>query len=70
MMIQPQVVLTLDHAEYAQFALVIGYMLDEDAVMTAEMHAFAVNTAIKLGLKMPDNDDPDEEDRSTEPKLH
>ena len=71
MNITPQIVLTLDRAEYAQFALVIDYMINDDAVITPEMYAFAVNTAIRLGIAIKNQDldeDPAPEDEPT--KLH
>lgn len=71
MLINPQIVLTLDHAEYAQLVLFVDYVINEDAVITPEMYASAVLMAIKFGLKVPDSDDPEEEPgQSTEPKLH
>lgn len=68
MNINPQIILTLYHQEYANLVLLIDYAINEDAVMTPEMYAFAIQSAIKFGLTVKDSEDEPEE--TEEPKLH
>ena len=42
MNIRPEIVITMDHAEYASLVLLIDYIVNEDANMTQAMFAQAI----------------------------
>ena len=51
MNIRPEIVITLDHAEYASLVLLIDYIVNEDANMTQAMFAQ------KFGIEIQEQED-------------
>ena len=65
MNIRPEIVITLDHAEYASLVLLIDYIVNEDANMTQGLFAQAIQFAQKFGIEIQEQEDAESDEEST-----
>ena len=65
MNIRPEIVITLDHIEYASLVLLIDYIVNEDANMTQAMFAQAIQFAQKFGIEIQAQEEAESDEEST-----
>ena len=65
MNIRPEIVITLDHIEYANLVLLIDYIVNDDANMTQGLFAQAIQFAQKFGIEIQETDEEANDDEST-----
>ena len=65
MNIRPEIVITLDHIEYANLVLLIDYIVNEDANMTQAMFAQAIQFAQKFGIEIQEQEEAESDEEST-----
>ena len=65
MNIRPEIVITLDHIEYANLVLLIDYIVNDDANMTQGLFAQAIQFAQKFGIEIQETEEEAHDDEST-----
>ena len=65
MNIRPEIVITLDHTEYANLVLLIDYIVNDDANMTQGLFAQAIQFAQRFGIEIQGTDEEANDDEST-----
>lgn len=65
MNIRPEIVITLDHIEYANLVLLIDYIVNDDANMTQGLFAQAIQFAQRFGIEIQETEDEAHDDEST-----
>ena len=65
MNIRPEIVITLDHTEYANLVLLIDYIVNDDANMTQGLFAQAIQFAQKFGIEIQETEEEANDDEST-----
>ena len=67
MKISQEIILSLDPNEYANFVLLIDYIVNDDANLTQEMYSQAIQFAQKFGIEIQT---PEESNNDDEHQLH
>ena len=65
MNIRPEIVITLDHVEFANLVLLIDYIVNDDANMTQGLFAQAIQFAQKFGIEIQETEEEANDDEST-----
>ena len=65
MNIRPEIVITLDHTEYANLVLLIDYIVNDDANMTQGLFAQAIQFAQRFGIEIQETEEEANDDEST-----
>ena len=65
MNIRPEIVITLDHTEYANLVLLIDYIVNDDANMAQGLFAQAIQFAQKFGIEIQETEESETDEDST-----